>query len=37
MEYRKMVLMNLYAEQESRHRQKEQDCGHSGEREGGAN
>ena len=34
MESRKMVLMNLFAGQQKRHRHREQACGHSGERRG---
>ena len=30
MEYRKMVLMNLFAGQERRGRHREQTCGHCG-------
>ena len=30
MESRKMVLMNLFAGKEWRHRHREQSCGHSG-------
>ena len=37
MESRKMILMNLFAEQQWRHRHREQTCGHSGEGEGGTN
>ena len=29
MEYRKLVLMNLFARQEQRHREREQTYGHS--------
>ena len=32
MESRKMVLMNLFAGQQWKHRQREQMCGHSWER-----
>ena len=32
MESRKMVLMNLIAGQQWKHRHKEQICGHSGEK-----
>ena len=31
METRKMVLMNLFAEQQWRHRHREQTCGHGRE------
>ena len=34
MEFRKMVLINLFAEQKMRHRQREQTYGHSGGRRG---
>ena len=34
MESRKMVLMNLLAGQQWRHRNREQTCGHSGARRG---
>ena len=34
MESRKMVLMNLFAEQEQRYRQREWTCGHSRGRRG---
>ena len=34
MESRKMVLMNLFAGQQKRHRHKEQTCGHSEGRRG---
>ena len=34
LECRKMVLMNLFAGQGKRHRQREQTCGHSRERRG---
>ena len=32
---KKMVLTNLFAEQEKRHRCEERSCGHSGGRRGG--
>ena len=34
MESKKMVLMNLFAEQQWRHRHREQSCGYSGGRRG---
>ena len=34
MESRKMVLMNLFAGQEKRHRHREHTCGHCGGRGG---
>ena len=34
MESRKMVLMNLLAGQQGRHRNREETCGHSGARRG---
>jgi len=34
MEFRKMVLMNLFAGQQWRRRHREQTCGHNGERRG---
>ena len=37
MEFRKMVLMNLFAGQLWRRRHAEQTCGHRGEEEGGTN
>ena len=38
MESRRMVLMNLFAEQQWRHRHREQTCGiHTGEGEGRTN
>jgi len=37
MESRKMVLMNIFTEQQWRHRHRERTYGHSGEGEGGTN
>ena len=37
MESRKMVLMNLFAGQQWRHRHREQTCGNSRGRRGGTN